>query len=289
MRRKFLAAILTGMFLSTWSGLAVAQSACAQLGLSCRMTHSAGRPSGGYAPVYTPPPGPSPEELRRRAEAKDLQEAADDAQDKAVDAYERGDYQQTISLLKEALSYEPDDQGLQNALGVAQKKLSEQIAARQAPRPAPQVPAVLNSEAAREATSAGFHGNIAATSSSSEGAKLEASKVFDQKGKDVGGIKGSAVIAKAPSDPVVPAGKRTPAIAKLESQRTEERKKLAALEEKKKAIDPKKDPVALAKVKQDISNVENQVHYINFRIDEQLKMPTQAAPAKTEKSTKAQQ
>lgn len=51
---------------------------------------------------------PSYESNADDAEARDLEEAALDANDEAVDAYERGDYATAVALLEEALEYTPD-------------------------------------------------------------------------------------------------------------------------------------------------------------------------------------
>lgn len=75
-----------------------------------------GMPSGGD---YVPPPvpsGPSPEELREQREEEDLREAADDANDKAVEFAKNGDWETAIKYLEEALEYEPDDELIKNNL-----------------------------------------------------------------------------------------------------------------------------------------------------------------------------
>ena len=78
-----------------------------------KMPH--GSSGGGYvAPPM--PSGPSPEELRKQREEKDLREAADDANDKAVEFAHKGDWDTAIGYLKEALEYEPDDELIMNNL-----------------------------------------------------------------------------------------------------------------------------------------------------------------------------
>jgi hypothetical protein len=57
-------------------------------------------------PAYT---GPSPEELKRKREEKDLREASDDAVDKGVDCYNKRDWTCAIRWFREALEYDPDN------------------------------------------------------------------------------------------------------------------------------------------------------------------------------------
>lgn len=75
---------------------------------------------GGYMPPAAPS-GPSPEELRKQAEEKDLREAADDDNDKAVEFAEKGDWDTAIKYLTEALEYEPDDDIIRNNLRKVQE------------------------------------------------------------------------------------------------------------------------------------------------------------------------
>jgi hypothetical protein len=75
----------------------------------------------GSARLYVPQ-GPSPEELQRRAEEKDLAEAADDAEDRGERAYRNGDWAGAISDFKEALSYAPDDPVIATNLNIAISK-----------------------------------------------------------------------------------------------------------------------------------------------------------------------
>ncbi|HUR67079.1 MAG TPA: hypothetical protein VMZ03_12085 [Chitinophagaceae bacterium] len=58
-------------------------------------------------PAYT---GPSPEELKRKREQKDLKEASDDAVDKGVDCYEKRDWACAIRWFRESLEYDPDNE-----------------------------------------------------------------------------------------------------------------------------------------------------------------------------------
>lgn len=71
------------------------------------------------------PPLPSPEELRRLHEAKDLKEAADNAQDYGDLAMSKKNYDEAIRWFEEAVSYAPDDSLLQNSLAVAKRRKHE--------------------------------------------------------------------------------------------------------------------------------------------------------------------
>lgn len=57
-------------------------------------------------PVQT---GPSPEELRKNREAKDLKEASEDANDKGIDCYKRKDWNCAIKYFSEALDYDEEN------------------------------------------------------------------------------------------------------------------------------------------------------------------------------------
>jgi hypothetical protein len=58
-------------------------------------------------PAYT---GPSPEELKKKREEKDLREASDDAVDKGVDCYNKRDWTCAIRWFREALEYDPNNE-----------------------------------------------------------------------------------------------------------------------------------------------------------------------------------
>lgn len=79
-------------------------------------------------PVYT---GPSPEELRKKREEKDLREASDDAVDKGVDCYKKRDWTCAIKWFREALEYDPDNDdatyNLRKAIENAKKDEEEMI------------------------------------------------------------------------------------------------------------------------------------------------------------------
>lgn len=79
-------------------------------------------------PVYT---GPSPEELRKKREQKDLREASDDEVDKGVDCYKRGDWKCAINHFREALEYDPGNEdaiyNLDQAIAKAKKEEDELI------------------------------------------------------------------------------------------------------------------------------------------------------------------
>lgn len=77
-------------------------------------------------PVQT---APSPEELRRRREAKDLKEASEDANDKGVDCYERKDWKCAIRYFKEALDYDPENDDASYNLKKARAEADKEAAA----------------------------------------------------------------------------------------------------------------------------------------------------------------
>ena len=221
------------------------------------------------------PAGPSPEELRRMHEVKDLNEAAEDAYDHGVDAYEKGNWDKAIASFKEALEYSPDDPGILQSLHVAQQRADAARAAR----------AAAASEAARQLASADHHSEQAPKLSSNEAMSKEAGRGFDTAGKAAGTLSVSTVNAGSGGykDPVVPLAKRTPAIRKMEQERGAIRKEASALQGKLKTLDPAKDAVEISKVRQQQSVLDNKVHYLNFSIGEQVNTPAPVPPAKTEK------
>jgi tetratricopeptide (TPR) repeat protein len=210
-------------------------------------------------PVYT---GPSPEELRRLREAKDSREAAEDAEDRGVDAYEKGDFEGAARWFKEALEFDPDSDTIRTNLAKAEQKAQAARAAR-----------ARAADAARQLMSVQQHSTTAVPGADSR----EARQGFDTGGRPAGTIPVYAGRGARP-DPVIPVNRRTPAIAALERQRTDAKQKIKALEEKIGKLDPKKDSVAIAKAKQERSNEESKVNFVNFSISEALAKPA-AVPA----------
>lgn len=85
-----------------------------------------GMPCYNQQPI---PTGPTPEELKKQSEAKDLKEASDDANDKGVEFYKKNDWTNAIKYFTEALDYNPDnDDAIDNL------KLSRNKAAAEAQR-----------------------------------------------------------------------------------------------------------------------------------------------------------
>ena len=208
------------------------------------------------------PVGPSPEELRKRREAKDTQEAVDDAEDKGEEFYKKSDWANAAKSFQEALDYDPDDTVASANLQKAQ--------------------ANLRGEAARQAVNARTR-SIGAAGLGGEPSSMEARKPFD----DADATKNNGIAVPAGSgdsghkDPVVPPSRRTAAITKFEQQRTEDRKQRMVLQEKLKALDPQKDPVAVSAIKQQQSKLNDHINYLNFSIDDQLKAPSTVPPATT--------
>ncbi|MGQ0739034.1 MAG: hypothetical protein ACT4OJ_08265 [Bacteroidota bacterium] len=79
-------------------------------------------------PAYS---GPSPEELKKKREEKDLREASDDAVDKGVDCYNKKNWTCAIRWFREALEYDPDNDdanyNLKKAIDNAKKQEEEII------------------------------------------------------------------------------------------------------------------------------------------------------------------
>lgn len=71
-----------------------------------------------------PPPGPSMEELQQRARQQDVDDATQWEWDEGISAYKNRDYAGAVKHFKEALSYTPDDPGLQHNLLRAEQALS---------------------------------------------------------------------------------------------------------------------------------------------------------------------
>lgn len=217
---------------------------------------SSGSPGGGG---YT---GPTPEEQRQQKEAKDSREASDDANDKGVEYYNRGDWQNAAKYFREALGYSPDDPDIRANLGKAEQKAREREAV-----------AARASEAARQLKAVEQHSDQARPTADSN----EARRGFDTGGKPAGTLGTSPVYGGTggSKEPVVPASKRTPAITALETQRDESKKQVQVLEDKLKKLDSSKDAIEIAKVKQEKSTVESKVQYLNFSIGEMLDKPAQ--------------
>jgi tetratricopeptide (TPR) repeat protein len=219
------------------------------------------------------PAGPTAEELEKRRQAKDTREATDDAEDRGVDLYEKGQWADAVKAFQEALDYDPDNDVAATNLRKAQDKLQQAEAVLQTARD-------LRTAAAKQAVNAQTS-SVSASGKCNEPASANAGKTFD-----VGdNTKNNGIAVSAGSnghqDPVVPPARRTAAITQLEQQRATDRKQRAALEEKLKAIDPRKDPVAASSLKQQESKIDSHINYINFSIGDQLKAPSQVPPATT--------
>lgn len=203
-----------------------------------------GSPSAASSPSYVP--GPSAEELRRNKDEQDLREASDDALDRGVSAYRGGDYATAVRKFREALAYDPDNAAAREYLGRAQDRQNE-----------------LNDKAAKEAVAA---------------AAGQSDAIFDGRAgaRDLGGIKvagSGAGKGAGVGDPVVPPTRRTAAITQLERQRTAQRARIALINAEIKKLNPARDKVKIAGLRQDQSRAESQVHYLNFSIGEALRKP----------------
>lgn len=214
---------------------------------NCGSGGSGGAPGGG---------GPTPDQIRKSREDKDLQEAADDAHDRGVEAYEKGDWQGAARYFKEALEYSPDNPDLLHNLRKAEQKIKDSLAGR-------------------KLKSAEKHSQ-AAGQLKGEASSAEARKGFDTGGSPAGALSLTTVVgSEGFKEPFVPPAKRTPAIANLEQKRSKAKLELQALDEKIKKMDPQKDAVQISQIKQQKSTVTNQIHYYNFQIGEELATPAQ--------------
>lgn len=238
--------------------------------------HRRGMPrgGGGGGGYYVPAPsGPTPRELQKQREEKDLREAADDANDKGVEFAEKGDWSNAKKYLLEALEYSPDDENIKHNLRrveeYARKAEQDRIAKQKA------------SDAARQLKSVEHHGTVA-KDLSREPSSLESRKGFDTGGDRAGSLDAMVVDGRnTGKEPVIPKEKRTTTVTTLEKQRDEVKtrridleKNVAKMEEK--ASKTPEETVALAKLKQEVSTTKNKEIFLNFSISEELRKPTES-------------
>lgn len=266
----------------------------------CKANCGNDTPSGGDTgyTYYAPPvsTGPTPEQLRQQRLEQDAIDAALDANDDGYDAYQAGDYVKAIQFFSEALEYAPDDDDIAHNLERAREALQKaeetrRLEIERAER------AAREAEAARQLKSAEAHSQ-AAEALRKEASSMEARKGFDTAGKDVGAIEipaSESVVdarnAGADAEPKVPLSKRTWAITKMELKREGAKLKVKQLEAKREKLDPEKDAVEIVEIKQEISKQENEIHYLNFSINEELeKAPEQKSDTpKPDEETKGKQ
>lgn len=191
------------------------------------------------------PPQPSPDELRRMHDEQDLQEATDDAIDRGVAAFKRGEYSTAIRKFEEALVYDPDNALARQNLANARSKLSQQ--------------------------------NGLATRQSVAAAAGQTDAMFDGRngGTDLGGISAGtgAVAGTIVGDPVVPPERMTPKIAGYEAQRKQRRERIAAIDTEIAKLDATSQGSNVAKLKQERSQAESEITFLNFSIETELKAP----------------
>ena len=75
---------------------------------SLALAHTCSVHNWGCASTYTVPAGPSPEELRRMRDEKDVKEASEYANDKGIECYNKRDWNCAIKYFRESLDYDPD-------------------------------------------------------------------------------------------------------------------------------------------------------------------------------------
>ena len=262
-----------------------------------------GGPSPGQ--TYTPPRGPSQEELRDQWEQQDLAEAAQDANDNGLDAYDNNDWYNAIQFFKEALEYTPDDEDILDNLRAAESRLrneqdrrAEEIRRAEEERKAElkRSEEERKAEIARKAEekrklkvteqlkSIEHHSGKAA--GMGDAGKIEAGKGFDIRGADKGGLDAVVIGGRAPDfskEPVIPEGKRTKAIEKLETKRNKVKEKRMKIEEKIEKLSKKPDKtpeetVELVEIKQEHSKAKNEEIFLNFSISEELLKPGETVP-----------
>lgn len=217
-----------------------------------------------YAPpsVYVPQ-GPSPEELRRQREERDTREATDHAYDMGLDAYDRKDWPAAISRFQEALQYAPNDPDIRLMLTKAEMALRQSQAATQ----------LKAAEAQAQALK-----NLQSSMNMDEQIKKESGKIFDEAGKHAGTLTIAGASRDKPNNPVIPPSRRTPALSTMETQRQSSEKLIAQLQQQlqdtqRSGSSTGVDMVKQTQIKQKISNEQNKVNFINFRISEELEKP----------------
>jgi hypothetical protein len=225
------------------------------------------------------PTGPSAEELRARAEAKDLAEATLYAWDKGAKAYHNDDMTGAIRYFREALSYDPDNSELKHNLDVAQGRQAQELAAAQA-----QAEALRKANeglAARQAVAMAAQAPGLAAGDARSGSDAARNGFDRDRLRNAGGVAVSSKIASPHGDPVVPPEKRTPRITALEERRGRDRHEIAAINAELKTLDPAKAPVEVAKLKQKKTTAEHDVHYVNLSIEDSIAPPKAAPPGKS--------
>ncbi len=213
--------------------------------------------SGGGTPdtyILNRPSGPSQAELREQYFAEDAAEAALDASDRGYDAYERGDYEGAVAYYEEALEYAPDDPDMRHNLNRAREALRE-------------------SRAPKQIKSVDLHSTLASISGG-EAASAEARKGFDTAGTDAGTMEIPPVrpdTQVSAGDPKVPLLKRTLAITKMEVKREMIKHKIKKLQKEREKLDPAKDAVKITEIKDEETKQQDQIHFLNFSITEELR------------------
>jgi hypothetical protein len=209
------------------------------------------------------PQGPSPEELRRRADAKDSREAADDAEDRGVAAYGRCDWSAAVQYFREALEYAPDDSGIRANLETAQRHLD---AARSDAQVAELKRRAEASESAQELVAAAKQ---RPANASAEAHTTAARNVFDNKAAAAGTLSVAAPTA-VKGDPIVPLEKRTPKITSLENDRQAARERIAAVDQKLRTLNSDKDAVVIDAMERDKDLAAKKVRRLNLCIETEL-------------------
>lgn len=237
---------------------------------------------GGYIPQ---PTGPSPKELKRQRDEKDLSEAADDANDKGVEFYNKGDWGNAIKYFREAFEYSPDNQDYRNNLQRAQQRASEAEAKRGQEEAERKKQEALKSKAIEEAQSNLYHtqqgkpGSVFDTPDANKSVPLVAVPAIGQPAQMSARVKNDPRMIKAQKVLMDIQTKRQ----KLDEQRSQlaKERNIANDPEKMKQLTKK-----LNKVEQDYQNnllseskQKEKVEKLKRTIDAEVEKPTPSGQA----------
>jgi tetratricopeptide (TPR) repeat protein len=195
---------------------------------------------------YTYPPSVSPEEAQQQREL-----SMHDANEKGIEYYSSGDWENAVRAFEEALEYSPGDPTIQQNLEKATAKVRE-------------------SRAVRELDVIEQHSNNARINlNDKENASTLTGKGFDTKTSEP-----SVVDARiSGKEPVIPKEKRTQELINLEAQRDTAKTERMLLEKKLAELEsiPVKDYASIAEIRDNITRIRDREHYFNFIIKERLK------------------
>jgi tetratricopeptide (TPR) repeat protein len=176
------------------------------------------------------------------------QDALANANEGGIAAYKRGDYAMAIRYFERALEYSPYNPTIVHNI----ERARQMLAAQNTPAPVPAAPATAaasmggrnggtafdqlkaadeSSSAAVSAPASGYSANLGGT-----GAPVKARTGFDTKAQTIAIPFAFTKYLDARSDPVIPAGRETPAILTLEQLRDEARSQAVKLDAQRTAL-----------------------------------------------------